>query len=672
MAYDVALKLPTDNLNLAMSTADNWKKGVITLINQANLPLDALAEANNLTLVELGQPKPRSGVGWYGNAVPNGAAIDGAFPFENSDGTVHLIAVAGGVVYRSLDNATTWTAVTGATLTAGSKAYFEQASGYLFVFNATDNTVRYDGTLTLQIYSSLSAPAAPTFALTGLAAGGYTYYYRASYVNAVGFTQGSVSGSFTCNRPRSQWNSTNYVTVSVNGIAGASRIDFYITDNSQADALNQLSYVGSVGVNGVGAQTYSDQGTDLINTNISVPVQNTTTGPVCGDGTYIGSRLWLTRDKDNKYRVWWSGAGPYLGYFSTAYDGGYIDLQKGGAFFPIKAVDYRDGKGNQLTTVFCRSRDGRGCIWQISLGSLTVANTSITVPSAYKLPGSRGSDAPNSVVNVLNDYLYWNTNAPGIFNLGSRAQFLNLLSTDEATANVRPNCVSVNPAAAAGIAGVFWRAKVYFSVPYGSTTNNATMMYDTERKCWLPYAFTIGFERFMPYGATDNTQHLLCWKPGDNRLSEIGESIQGDYGVPFATSLITGLFPTTKDRFSFLWTEEAEMEFSQPKGSISVELNGIERNRGYRSLKVATIAPRTTNVGWSSFPWSTKAWSDTSVVPATYSENSIKRYFNVQRELNAYQYHITSRALDADYILRTLQINGTPTNAGKPRQWLLT
>ena len=125
----------------------------------------------------------------------------------------------------------------------------------------------------------------------------------------------------------------------------------------------------------------------------------------------IGSRLYGTRDKDYPYRVWISGAGPYIGSFSSAYDATYIDLQKGGQFKPVKVEDYRDGKGTPLATVWCDSSDGRGCVWQGSLESFTIGDTTFPVPNFYKLPGSRGTPAPGSVINVLNDYMYYNSQA---------------------------------------------------------------------------------------------------------------------------------------------------------------------------------------------------------------------------------------------------------------------
>jgi hypothetical protein len=273
------------------------------------------------------------------------------------------------------------------------------------------------------------------------------------------------------------------------------------------------------------------------------------------------------------------------------------------------------------------------------------------------------------VVNVLNDYFYYNSQA--FYNIGTRAQLQNILSTDEASANIRPTVKQISQSGESKIASVYFDARILFSVPYGSSTNNATIVYDTERRAWLPKAFTIGFSKFLRYTDTSRNQRLLCWKPGDNRLSEISASFQGDYGEPFNTSLITGLYPVNRNRFEFEWTEEAQMEFSNPQNEINIELLGIERTRGFRAVGTETITPTVTNIGWDTFNWDTNPWDDTTEVPDLFSESSIKRYFNVQRELNAVQWRITTGSLGAAYILRTLQTFGTPTFAGAPRSWRL-
>lgn len=385
----------------------------------------------------------------------------------------------------------------------------------------------------------------------------------------------------------------------------------------------------------------------------------------------VGTRLYAVEDRDKPYRIWISGAGRFAGQFGSAYDATYLDWQEGGKYKPVKVLDYRDGKGTPLATIYCKSKDGLGCVLQGTLELFTVGDVSFPVPNFYKLPGSRGTDAPFGVVEVLNDHMYPNSQA--IYNLGSRAQFLNLLSTDEASANIRPDVQKITQGYSYKIAAHFQDAKVYFSMPTsGSTTNNVTAVYDTERKAWMPRAFTVGFERFSPHTDSSGVRRLLCWKPGDTRLSEISENLDSDYGTAFATSLTTGLqHINPSNRFEFLWCEEGEVEFAQPSGEIIIELSAIVRDEGFKLIDQQTIEPSSMSYSWNSFAWNIKEWNDTETVTSSYSEPSVKRYFNVQQAINAYQYRVTTDSVSAKYILRTLQINGTADQAGKDPDWEL-
>lgn len=663
MALDLSRDdTPTKFPPYQYSTLGNFKRGVITLIDKSRLPKDALEVADNIFLYEDGQPGPRPGVDWYGTASPNAAEIDG-FDYFDYNGTIHLVIVAGGNVYRSTDDGQNWSLCTGATLTSGVPTNTNQQGSYLYLTNGTDNIVRYDGSTTLQVYTALSTPSAPTTAKTGLTGTTYTYYYKVSAVNAIGFSAASSAGSITVGKTRDIWDSTTEkVTLTLTAVTNATRYDIYISENN-----TDFYYLGSTLASEL---SFVDDGTGVPIPSTTAPTDNTTQGPKVKELTNVGSRQYGVQDTNNRYRIWFSGTGTFAGSFSSAYDGGYLDWQEGGKYIPMHVEDYRDGKGTPLATVWCKSADGQGCILQMSLDTLTVGDVSITVPSAYKLPGSRGTPAPGSVVNVLNDFMFYNTQA--FYNLGSRAQFLNLLSTDESSANIRPTVRQISTAGESGIASVYFDAKVFFSVPYGSSTNNYTSVYDTERKAWLPTAFTIGFKKFLRYTDTSGNNRLLCVKPGDNRLSEIGYNIRGDYGQAFTTLLSTGLYPTTPNRFEFLFVEEGEIEFSNPQGDLEVELVGIEREQGFSSINSESIAPTLTTTGWDTFLWDTTAWDDTSDVVDLFSESSVKRYFAVQRELNAYQWQIRTTSIDAAYVLRTLQISGTQTEAGKPRQWELT
>lgn len=667
MPLDLPNDLPTSFPAQTLNTLGNFKRGVISLIDKSRLPKDALEEADNIFLYEDGQPGPRPGVDWFGTDV--GADIDG-FDYFDSDGTISLVVAAGGTIYRSLNDGVSWTACTGATYTAGNTVNMNQYNSYLYITTGVDNIIRYDGSTTLVTYSSLSTPGAPTAAeSTGLAAitgTSFTYTYKVARVNAIGFSIASPvsTGTVSSNLERANWDSTtNYATVTTPvGVSGQDRWDIYISDDN-----TNYYYVNSVPAVVSSVSTWVDDGTSLVVPGVTAPTASTAQGPLVEQLVNVGSRMYGIRDTVNRHRIWFTSGTPPYGSFSSSYDGGYLEWDFGGKYVPTMVADYRDGKGTPLATVWCKSADGQGCIVQMSLDLFTVGDISITVPSAYKLPGSRGTPSPGSVVNVLNDFMFYNSQA--FYNLGSRVNFQNLLSTDEASANIRPTVKQISTMGEANIASVYFDAKVYFSVPYGSSTNNYTAVYDTERKAWLPTAFTLGFSKFLRYTDVDGGQRLLCLKPGDSRLSEISSSIRGDYSEPFTTSLITGLYPTNKNRFEFQFTEEGQVEFSNPQGEISVELLGIERAQGFSTINTETISSTLTDTGWDTFLWDSTAWDDTSVVIDTFSESSVKRYFTVQKELNAFQWRITTSSLDADYILRTLQVVGTPTQGGMPRSW---
>ena len=667
MPLNIDINLPIKEPVPQYLTLDTFKKGVITLIDKSRLPKDALEEANNLYLVEDGMPAVRPGVGWYGAVSPNGQAIDG-FEYFDYDGVMHLVIAAGGVFYRSTNDGETWNLCSVGTYTAGTPVNMNQNGGFLYLTTGLDNIQRYDGTTTIQTYTALATPSAPTVSQTGLGTTTFQYLYKISAVNQVGFSAASAVGTgvtkFTF--PRSSWNSsTAYATISIGAVTGATRYDIYISE----DGVDYF-YLNSVVPATVGAAaTFNDDGSSIVIPSTVAPTGNTTQGPKVAELANVGSRQYGVRDSENRYRIWFTGTGTYAGSFSSSYDGGWLEWQKGGKLIPVKVVDYRKGNNDPIATIWCDSADGQGGILQMSLETLTIGDISVTVPSAYQLPGSRGTPAPGSVVNVLNDYMFYNSQA--MYNLGSRAQFLNLLSTDEASANIRPTVKSISTAGESGIASVYYDAKVLFSVPYGDSSNNSTIVYDTERRAWLPKAFTIGFSKFLKYTDTDGNRHLLALKDGDTQLSEISDSIQGDYGEPFYTSLVTGLYPTTRNRFEFQFTEEGEIEFSNPQGTINVELLGIERSKGFASTNSETIEVLTSGLGWDTFDWDTTPWDDTSEVPDIYSSSTEKRYFRVQKELNALQWRITTNSLSARYVLRTLQTWGTETNAGKPRQWYL-
>ena len=161
----------------------DFRGGSNLLLAEARLAPNEAKTATNLIQVEDGLWKPRWGSAYYGTDL--GDQCDGAKEYVKSDGTTELIAISGGVAYKSTDGGT-WTAISGATFTADVQCFFMQIAGYLYIANGTDNLARYDGS-TLTTYTSLSAPTSfvASRVASGLSSGTYTYYGEVTAINTI-------------------------------------------------------------------------------------------------------------------------------------------------------------------------------------------------------------------------------------------------------------------------------------------------------------------------------------------------------------------------------------------------------------------------------------------------------------------------------------------------------
>lgn len=663
MARDINQKLK-GNLPEAKLNIGSFNKGLITLVSETLIPTSAAKESRNLMQTMDGRWTTRWGTDTYGTST--GGTIYGAGTYTTDAGATHLLVATGTSIKRSTDDGATWSTCTGATMTAGNKVNFLQIGSYCYIANGVDNLVRYDGTTTLQVYTSLTTPTGTSLGLTGLTSGSYNAYYKVSAVNSVGETAASAEATTTMNKERDNWTTgTDYITVTFNRVTGASYYNIYFSTRTGEEV-----YLDSIADPGTGSTVaYQDRGTVALNDLVVAPVSNTTTGPKFSEMELSGNRIWATLDPNNPWRVYWSGTGQYQGAFSEYYGGGYVDLEKGGRERPKKVVHYRDGKGGAYATVLTSDPEGNGSIWQISLDSVTIGTTSFTVPTAVKIVGSVGTSAPGSVSKVRNDIFFFNRR--GWFSLGSRPQMLNLLSTDEISSNIRPDIQAMQGSALDKVTSYFYDAKCFVSMPYGSDTNNVIYVNDTERKNWSG-PWTVGVERFFEYADTDGNNHLLAVPTSGNTLLEVSSNITGDEGAAFDTRYLSGLYPVTQDRNAFAKIRYVYFELFSPVGDIQLSVLGTEKKRGFNQIRTVSITGSQSGVGYGTQAFSSFSFSDTSTVPNTFSLSSIKKRVRVNRLLNNIQFKITTSGRGDSYVLVNIQAKGFVIPTGDPQSWKST
>lgn len=649
--------MPKVKLNKYMEKITDFSGGSMTLINPARAEKKYAIDATNLWQVQDRIWATRPGTTYYGQAITGATNLDGSFPYLKSNGEVELLTIGDdGVLYKST-NGGAWSSVSGATFTGGNKPYFLQISSRIYITNGVDDLAYYNGT-SLVTYSAITNPDAPDNpSRNTLTSGAYNNYYRVVLVNDIGYTEPSASLNITTNKVREDWTTGESLTFDLPSIGTANGFQiFYGDTDGQEVFLGQIAGT---------ATTFTDDGSLQPNPYIETPNDNTTGAPMFRSMEVSGNRIWATYDPENKYRVYYSGTGQYLGYFSPFYGGGYIDLEKGGVNTPTSVVHYRDGKGNPMITVLCSSPDGRGTIFQIELTSLSIGETTFTVPSAYKIVGSIGSDSPYSVIKAGDNVIF--ANRKGMFALRNKEQIFNVLSSDDLTSPVRDRWESLNGGQVSNFAGYYLAPRVYMSVAEGSS-NDRTVIFDLERSNWS-WSWSKGFKQFLEYTDTAGNNHFLAVPTTGNRLVEITENAQGDLGEAFTQTYISPLIPVSKDYTDLAKVKEAIFELGNFRGTITCEVLGLEKNKQVSSLASKEKSSTAGTSGWGEMLFGYQEFGDTDGLPTTFTESTTKITVKVKKKLYAIQFKISATAVNTNFEILGLQAKGVLQPKKSPSDW---
>lgn len=636
---------------------DSSKGGTNRLLDEARISSTEVVNALNLIQVQDGLYKPRWGTAYFG--ADYGATPDGSTEFLKSDQTTELITVAGGKVYKST-NGGSITEITGATFTAGTTCYFMQIAGFLYIANGTDPLARYDGS-TLTTYTEINAPTGLTGTATSSisAVSGISIYGIVTALNSVGETIGSSEIQVYVNKIRDQWISTSdKITWSWTAVSGADRYQLYISDTQGYEEL----------LTSVTGTSFTDDGTIATNPYIAVPLDNTTAAPKFKSMVVSGNRIWATNNPKSPYTVYFSGTGQYMGVFSDFYGGGWINLEKGGRETPIKVVHYQSGQGEGRATVLCKTPEGRGAVWQLTISTATIGETSFSVPSAVKIVGSSGTESINGTIATNNDIMF--PNRRGWYNLGPQQNFYGLLRTNEISVKIRPYWNSLIGSKLEGICSYFKDAKVFISVPTSSIGNNRTIIFDTEKNNWT-IDWSFGAKQFLEYTDTNGVTHFLYVPISGNKLIEISENIAGDLGSAFETSFETGRIAVSKEWKDFVKVQRVYIKLGNPRGTINLEVSGSQKSKGFSTVASKQVVPSSSQTGMGFDLMGDFLIGDTEGIPDTFSDSADIRYLKVNKKVRDIKIKVTSNTVDSDYVIHGFIIVGKPISTRSPNTWKL-
>jgi len=650
-------------------TIDKFDGGSNSLIDEARMPSKFAKESVNMIQVQDSIWKTRWGTTYYG--AEHALNPDGACEYVKSDASTELITIADGKAWKST-NGGALTEITGATFTAGTQCYFMQIAGYLYIANGTDALARYDGSI-LTTYTEIAAPANLGASITsGLTSGSFTYYAEVTALNAVGETVGSTEASITVNKKRDTWTAgTDKLTWYWDTVATATRYQLYLADESGDEVL----LTSTTNLN------YTDDGTVDLNTYVEPPLQNTTGAPKFIAMCVSNNRVWATNDTNSKYTVYFSGTGQFISNFSDFYGGGWINLEKGGRELPISIKHYQSGSGEGRATALCRTPDGRGAVWQLTISTATIGDTSFSVPSATKVVGSFGTESVLGVVQTENDIAF--PNRKGWFSLGPEKNYYGILRTKEKSSNERPYWRSLEGSKISTICAYFYDAKIFISVPHTTSGNDKIVVYDTERSNWA-VDWSIGAKQFFEYTDTNNKTHFLYIPLSGTKLIELSENTLNDLGTAFNQSYVSPLLPVSKNKTDVFNLKEAIVELGRPQGSIKFQILGVGADNNFTSLATKTITNFGADTGVGSdlagdfFATSTNdnskqvaaVWTVYfTATPTTYAQAITKAAIKKRAKVYALQFRVYSTTASTDYSILSLQAKGRLLSRRLPSAW---
>lgn len=661
-----------------------WKPGVISLVAEDRLPVGAVVQAQNMMQTQDGVWGTRWGSKNYGADFTG--PVTGFQEFSYSG--VNYYAIIDDGAFKYAQDGGSWTTVTGNTWDTSVWTNIIQYEGKLLLANGIDEFSYIDlSSFTYVGFTPVSAPGTVTATLSStLSSGTYALYYEVTAVTNVGETLPSPVTTANVNIDRNAWYNPNasqittadsyYVDLSWDLLTGSNIIGYNIY---LSDGISGVSYYLDSVVQPSSGSTvnYSDFGLAAINDFIQVPLTDTTTAPAFSWIALSDNRLWATGDPNNPWRLYWAGTGPqYNTAFNAYVGGGWVDIMPGSPQQPQYVGQFRDGKGDPMTTILLEEASGYGSTWHCSLSTDTIGNTVVTVPTLIQSMGTFGTGAPRSVVQTNQNVYFHSAGPAGIYSTGSIATLFNVLATNEISILIRPDIRAINQKASSGIASEEFDRKLFMSVPYGAEENNRIMIWDLEKQNWNPYAFDFGVDQFVRYTDNDGVLHLLgipTTPTAGNFIVELNEDFLDDNGQPFEAHVQTGLVHCAADHIQFAHVQYVYYEFGSPQGQISLVFSGTPKNLPLSQIASYPIQEGTAvgSVGFSSYPFSARPFSFTDAAPTAETALSVKKRIRINKLLNNWEADVSSVAVGTKWTLNQVVVKGQMVPTADPSGWIV-
>jgi hypothetical protein len=579
----------------------NWLKALESTFDDDRKDQNGLKTVSNSVIEQNGTVRPRPSMVPCGTAFP-GTVLGTVYSYVDSLTTglpvnkMICVCLVAGVAnaYTSADGGA-WTKITGKNYSTTAKCYFEQIDNTVLVSNGTDNLSYFDILTNVIIpFTALTTPIAPTIAATGIGGTNYTYRYRVSAVSN-GETAASIAGTIAVTKVRDQWagGTTEYVTLTITRVTGATRYNIYVGDQAGFEY-----YLDTVPDPGSGTTfTYKDDSSLALNTNRLAPNGDSTAGPKVTRCTNVTGQIYMVGDSANLYRVWFGGTGDAALDFSAFDGGGWVEIDKGGRNLPVSIRGFRDGHGNPVASCFMKGTSGRGKLEHLTATSTTIGDTIITYMAITEANGQDGTDAPDGVIYARDSL--WYPSRDGFKTTGTKAMLQNILSTDNFSDQIIPDVKSLNVKNMASCVGIEFEGRLYWSLPVsGSTTNNQMWVCDLNRNGIWTNPWYVNVDWLWLYDDSSGTTHMLALSGNAMYEFSYGQLTQ-DGSTAFSVDIASGLIKFSPDGMEWGSVIDVTFVLERPQGTIVMNVVGKTQDAPLTTVGTDSFTPTSSPVGWN-------------------------------------------------------------------------
>lgn len=666
--------------DIQVKDINNWKRGQISYFSKSRLQEDALKTAYNVIFDYDAIVRPRGS--FVESGIPDLASglkpLAQDFAFKRPDGTEGLLNIftdgTNAYLYVLKTDLTGWTQFV-TPFDKTSQFSCAQIAGVVVFGNGIDKFSYYDiATNTLKQLTKVDdptgTPVATPVGFSGTNA--LDYYYRVFYTGVGGTTKMTPAVKVSSSTIRDTWGTSKSVIIDTTA--------FVIDPNAQgwgvamavvstgAGAPTDGEYLLISDTLPITQKQYTDTG--AITLLQSAPIENTTEGIKAWYFTNISGRLWAIGADGVIY--WGGDIGKEL-YFGSANGSDSYTISSNGIEKAMAITLGRDNSGTTCINLLTRTMAGQGAIWDVyaTTNSIT-ANGQTFSTGTYqfkKREGNDGTDAPWSVIHENNNSYYLSMD--GFKSTGVKPNISGIQSTDIISSAIRDRVLNLNGTSLAKTYAAYYDETLYWTVAYGSETNNEIWAYDIlHGGIWSIWRFAA--DSIFRWASTKNESPSLYARQGNKLLRYYKNShSHADYNGVFDSYIESGLIPFSEDNLTWVHLLKAIWQFDQAVGTINLTVNIHSKNGNIIKTNPipfnSSVNSQIFSSGWDAIrakasgssrgAWNNRSWDETLADLLGFKDPSDKKVSQKIRKNAAYiSFSIRANTRDTYYELSHLSL----------------